>query len=446
MIEPLFHTWTSSCLPQLPTLLFVFSLTSHDQSCIPRALSLRERLSDAIAGVLLESTADKINTGPVVTHQVPANSVVSKPEEGNITGRPGSASYPTDKPLLDFPLLSLYLIPPQSLCNRLLTLRSPTSRHVVISHTICIVDNERYDRNEFIFNFGVVLAEKDSGSAKRLLRAWRGVVKKTATILQILEQDTCWLSEDERAVESGLLLPQESRVYALCEMIMEDLSCYGECMIPVGEWYDPQMHWSCDTVDDLCNVCNAQLDYGWAKIPRPYLADKQRTDEITALSLRLSPKLPGTPVVRPWHVPVLIVDTLSLAIETWDLTLQSLIPFIDGLNHVGRIAQLASADTTMVCEAIQALRQHSCAILLDIFSFSASYAPTPLIQHLAQDLGAREEARNYVLFPGCEEEPVTEEDILRLFCSLTQGAKLRDWVLEASEHLAGVDVRRLVRL
>lgn len=135
-----------------------------------------------------------------------------------------------------------------------------------------------------------------------------------------------------------------------------------------------------------------------------------------------------------------------LDIETWDLTLQLLLPHIDGVNYVRRIAELADADLELACEAIKALVNNGCAVLLDIFSFSASYAPTPEIIRLVEDDEGLEEARKYVLLPGYEKSNWYKEDVVKLLCSLKQGLRLRDWVLDRREQLAGVDVRRLVRL
>lgn len=167
-------------------------------------------------------------------------------------------------------------------------------------------------------------------------------------------------------------------------------------------------------------------------------------DDTTTLSLRLFPR-PRTPLpARPWHVPVLLVNTAALDTSSWDLVLQHLLPYIDGVNYVSRIAQLADADLDLACEAIQALVHNGCALLLDIFSFSASYAPTPQIVRLVEDEVAQEEAREYVRLPGYDKQDWYKEDVVKLLCSLKQGARLREWILDRPEQLAGIDVRRLV--
>ena len=143
---------------------------------------------------------------------------------------------------------------------------------------MCIKDEVRYDRNEFIFNFALVLEEDvtDWGS-------YASVVRKLGRLLRGLEEQGGFLSkeEDPRWFEKeddeweGKVVEDEGKakrqdhginerdlakeeldnqidttnsdvwevgsvpgiggkVYALCEMILEDLNNYCECMIPIG--------------------------------------------------------------------------------------------------------------------------------------------------------------------------------------------------------------------
>lgn len=79
----------------------------------------------------------------------------------------------------------------------------------------------RYDRNEFIFNFCIVLAEEEDFST------YKSVVQKLADLMHGLEEQNGFLSRDFS--KSG-----EGKVHSLCEMLMEDLNNYCECMIPIG--------------------------------------------------------------------------------------------------------------------------------------------------------------------------------------------------------------------
>ena len=79
----------------------------------------------------------------------------------------------------------------------------------------------QYDRNEFIFNFCLVLPEEEDFST------YKSVAQKLADLMRGLEEQKWFLSRDRS--KSG-----EGKVYSLCETMMEDLNNYCECMIPIG--------------------------------------------------------------------------------------------------------------------------------------------------------------------------------------------------------------------
>jgi hypothetical protein len=73
--------------------------------------------------------------------------------------------------------------------------------------------------------------------------------------------------------------------------------------------------------------------------------------------------------VRDWHVPVPLVNLRRTREQHWDLavakvirlltskfhiltTILQICDYIDGVNHVGRIAALADCDTELAREAI----------------------------------------------------------------------------------------------
>lgn len=209
--------------------------------------------------------------GKVVAHQVPPGSI-SAPASTKTESSSTASPAPSDEyPLFDFSAVDNFLIPRQEFCDRLVTVC--TNRCRIIGHPVCI-QNTRYERNEFIFNLAVVLDEEAEFSA------YTSIVRKLARMLRQLEEQSRFLSREEedydwgtgsigsvgkvsaiasmegsgelerlplldelieQAAEmtgSGLLdayeKEQGKKVYALCEMIMEDLNNYCECMIPIG--------------------------------------------------------------------------------------------------------------------------------------------------------------------------------------------------------------------
>src|SRR5580700_10279024 len=78
-----------------------------------------------------------------IVHQSPPGCIV--PEEGN-----------QNPQLIDFDAVSEFIIPRQAFCNRYITVRDPTGEYSILGYPVCI-NNEKYDRNEFMFNFGLIV-------------------------------------------------------------------------------------------------------------------------------------------------------------------------------------------------------------------------------------------------------------------------------------------------
>ncbi|KAL2001682.1 hypothetical protein VTN02DRAFT_1403 [Thermoascus thermophilus] len=145
--------------------------------------------------------------GPKVVHQVPDGAIV-----------PSSTAPPQQQPFFTFSDISFFVIPRQELCGNLLQVC--TGGYRILGYPICM-KSPRYDRNEFIFNFCIVLAEEEDFST------YKSVVQKLAHLMHGLEEQSGFLSRDHS--KSG-----EGKVYSLCETLMEDLNNYCECMIPIG--------------------------------------------------------------------------------------------------------------------------------------------------------------------------------------------------------------------
>ena len=161
-----------------------------------------------------------------------------------------TATNNTSNTLFDFTTISDYVIPRQEFCDRLVTIC--VNRYRVLGYPVCIKDR-RYERNEFIFSIALVLEEDADKSS------YVGVVRKLGLLFRSLEEQAGFLSREEdrkkekekdrerkgdghsksgeHAVGKGYSsgISGGEKVYALCEMILEDLNNYCECMIPIGE-------------------------------------------------------------------------------------------------------------------------------------------------------------------------------------------------------------------
>ena len=163
------------------------------------------------------------SAGSRVLHQIP---------EGSIT--PSSSPSALRTPLFSFDAATPYLIPTQQFCDRLLTFC--VNHYRIIGYPVCIREG-RYSRNEFIFNWVMVVEE---GLADWF--AYGEVVRKVGRLLRGLEEQGGFVSSEEDAMgvwdddgeDKAWRAGSGSKVFALCEMLLEDLNNYAECMIPIG--------------------------------------------------------------------------------------------------------------------------------------------------------------------------------------------------------------------
>ncbi|EXJ89912.1 hypothetical protein A1O3_02979 [Capronia epimyces CBS 606.96] len=363
--------------------------------------------------------------GPKIVHQVPEGSVLTTAD----VPPPNGPSSGTSTSLLSFSTISRFVIPRQSLCGNLISLSPPpltpnTPPTLVLSYPLCLTSSH-YPRNEFIFNFALVLSDPSTIDVP----SYKSVVKKLAHLMRSLEEQSYFLSDDTAAPNSG-------KIYSLCEMLMEDLNDYCECMIPI--------------------------------------------DELNTLNIKLFPTLPNPASVKPWHVPLFTVRIETMVDENWDLTMLRIIRYINGVNSVKRIATLADADIKLTKKCIKHLLYYGCVLLLDIFSFNAIYAPTAEFDNLiAKDTEMQKECARYVntaFAPGAQEEavidgtverrtsgltsvtladeeiwpltgkgePVDGVGIVQLFACLRQGLTVREWYAQNANMLANIDMRRFV--
>ncbi|KAF3932772.1 hypothetical protein ABW19_dt0206884 [Dactylella cylindrospora] len=307
--------------------------------------------------------ADK---GPRVLYQVPENSVTP------------TSDFPQPS-LFSFDEISDYIIPKQQLCDRLITFCR--NRYRLLGYPICLED-DKYDRNEFIFNFVIVLDEAEEFSS------YKPVVKKLAKLFKALEEQTGFLWNEVT----------RSSVYTLIEQVMEDLNNYCECMIPINE--------------------------------------------SNTINLKLFPVIPPPPPVKAYHVPICTVRFESIMDSNWDLTMQRIIPYIDGVNSVRRISELADADYTLTKKCISELLYYGCIIIVDVFRFANIYAVNSELRGFVNDVGLHEECQTYISSSGkLTDFPI----ILELYTSLRQGLSVAEWSLENADKLRDVDVRRFIQ-
>ncbi|KAK9360389.1 nitrogen permease regulator 2 [Lipomyces starkeyi] len=297
---------------------------------------------------------------------------------------PGSVVRSTDSsafnaPLFDFESINSYIIPKPQLCNKLLTIR--VNNYRIVSHPVHIWGSS-YARNSFLFNFCFVFHKNAD------ISAYNPVVRKLSKMFQALEEQNKFLSSS--LMNEGLK--------SIVDQIFEDLNNYCECFIPI--------------------------------------------DEANSINIKLFPLHRPPPRIKAFHVPISTVQLKAVMDVNWDPTMEKIVEFIDGINSVRKIAELADTDYGLTRKCIQHLMYYGCVIVVDIFQFSNSYACTADISVLATDRHLGDECQSYVASPGAKKRNVC--DLLEVYCSLHNGQTVKEWYIANRDQLRGIDIRRFI--
>ncbi|XP_078690409.1 GATOR1 complex protein NPRL2-like isoform X1 [Branchiostoma floridae x Branchiostoma belcheri] len=280
-----------------------------------------------------------------------------------------------------FDSVHIYIITKPQLQNKLITLDA--LGHRIIGCPVSI-QNAKYSRNALLFNLCFVFGS-DADSQR-----YEPVVKKLAGYLTTLELETGFLSDEQ----SKQKLPQ------VMKELLTQLNTCGTCSVPINE--------------------------------------------SNTLHLKIVPTSEEPPVVLEHHVPVFLKDKESFVSSQWDLTTQQILPYIDGFNHVQRIAQEADVDINLVRICVQNMLYYGVITLLPIFQYSNVYVCTPDIHTLVQDSRLQSECLAYVS-KHPSHTPPRFRDVFTLYCGLGAGTTVRDLCTRHAAQLQNVDERRLIQ-
>lgn len=250
---------------------------------------------------------------------------------------------------------------------------------------------------------------------------WEQIVRKTARFFESIEREDCVLQIEEDlkglkiAGEEGYPEREVGTVFYLLERIWEDLRGFGECCVQLPGW----------------GMSTLNLRF------------EEEEEEIEGVK------------VRSWDVPVMIRSLPEREEWTWDLTLERVGGFVDGVRHVGKIAEVADVEVKLVKRCVRELVLLRRAMLLDIFHFGAIYTATKEVVTFVLDEEMQDECRAYVAMPPATNDDddndnndqtdlPTRETLIDLYTSLQPGIPLRDFYLEHSTSLAKIDIRRLI--
>lgn len=297
----------------------------------------------------------------------------------------------------------MYIIPkPKTLQRCILTVNA--LKYKIIGYPVRI-DDLKYSRNAFLFNLCFVC----DNWARSI--QYEGVVKKLAEYFTMMEDESEFLSQDEE---------NSDRIKRILEIALNDLNEKRETNIVEGE---------------------------------------------TTIFLKIVEIHDDPPLVADHQVPHLNPEYAELPIESWDLTTQQLLPYLNGVNHVARIAVEAGVDLGLVKSCLQNLVYYKVVHLQSLIKYSNVYMCTRNLQNLIRDPKLYEECCEYVAIKCVASGPETENGndengnvdktiasyqkpslhkIFQLYSSMSHGMTLKSLCEKYSIREYHVDEKKLV--
>lgn len=292
--------------------------------------------------------------GTKIVHQVPEGSIASYSD----------SKLDSSEILFNFDTVKNYIIPKPQLCNKLVSFKA--NRFRVLGYPINI-EGSNYCRNSFNFNFGFVFPYNSDttpyeSAIRRMGKMFRAL-EEQSYLLSKMDKDHVFLSPtaDRLRVDMSEYTPGHQKIQkftllsieSLIHQIFQDLNNYLECCIPI--------------------------------------------DSANSVDIKLFPILPPPLNLKAYQVPLSTVKLTLLIDVNWDPTMMKIIPFINGLNSVKRISELADADYMLTKNCIQHLMHYQCISMVDIFQFNNIYAPTSDIGNFLKTAGMAEECQAYII-------------------------------------------------
>ncbi|KAJ7172358.1 nitrogen permease regulator 2-domain-containing protein [Mycena filopes] len=244
---------------------------------------------------------------PSVASRTSSSSLVS-PADARPTSRsvysPQKRAASSTRILFNFDDISKYVIPQSQLCGRLVT--CSTKRHRIIGFPVEL--KGKYQRNYLRYNLCFVF---ERGAD---LSCYEPIVRKVSRVLTACEEESEFLSSPNTS----------PAIHAILEQLYEDLNSYSETSIPI--------------------------------------------DRFNSIELKIFPFYPNPPPVKDWMVPLALINLTKRTEDNWDLTMVKVCRYIDGVNHVSRIAHLADCDLALTRLAISHLLYYQVIMTIDIFN------------------------------------------------------------------------------
>lgn len=234
-----------------------------------------------------------------------------------------------------------------------------------------VLEHEKYHRHAFFFNIAFVF-HKDTNAD-----VYEPVLAKLASALETLETESEFLFDNST---------RTNKLGPLLEQIFRELSENNECK------------------DVIANEANR-------------------------INLKLFPTLCAPPEPLDHEVPVLMLDVNKAGKGGWDLAILEVLPFINGVNFLKRIADLSGINIDIVRKAIWILRYFGCVAMVDVFKFTNVYVPTRKIHELYKDKELQKQAVAFIRLSN--ETPAPPFSLIfRFYSLLERGLRMKEFCVK----------------
>lgn len=141
--------------------------------------------------------------------------------------------------------------------------------------------------------------------------------------------------------------------------------------------------------------------------------------------------------IEEYHVPSFRFDTIDLSVLPWDVSFQHLLPQIDGISNVKRIARQANMDVSVAKHCLELLAFQDCVFITDAMRFSNMYSLNgDVAAQMFADNAAMDEMRAFCAQGSGAVIPSTEQ-LIDLLVAFQPGRKVRDVLLDVIDHRQG---------
>lgn len=221
------------------------------------------------------------------------------------------------------------------------------------------------------------------------------------------------------------------------------------------------------TGTDVPNLSTFTQDHGSLPLPEMMklvydslnkdYACKVNIDPANTIFIRLYPLMKDPDIVMLHHVPVPIHPSSSFKeyIEertlwderddldrSMDMGMKKILPFIDGVSYVKKIAFQADMDVDLVIKAIKHLLYYGHVGLTDIFQYSNKYMVTPGIQKLYTQEELQQACLVYVIDDPLKEIPKIQI-IFKLYAMYNANNEVKMIYHAIKEHGYNIDIKKL---